>query len=155
MDGYWSLGVFEHFQEGMQEQWDEASRVLRAGGYLFLTVPMMSPLRKLKARYNAYPTVTDVPKGSFYQYAYSTQAILDSAEASGFVLVSTRLLDGIKGLKDEVTILKPVLQGLYDSKSLFARVMRRVVDAALRPLSGHIGYFVFKRRDSAPDQEAL
>jgi SAM-dependent methyltransferase len=155
MDGYWSLGVFEHFREGMQEQWDEASRVLRAGGYLFLTVPIMSPLRRLKARHNAYKTITDVPKGSFYQYAYSTQAILDSAEASGFVLVSTRLLDGIKGLKDEVTTLKPVLQGLYDSKSLFARVMRRVVDAVFRPLTGHIGYFVFKRGDSAPDQEVF
>lgn len=145
MDGYWSLGVFEHFQEGMQAQWLEASRVIRDGGYLFLTVPIMSPLRKLKARLNAYPPLTEVPTGRFYQYAYSPQAIVSAAEANGFVLVSARLFDGVKGLKDEVSALQPVLQRLYDSKSLVARVLRRFVDVAFRGLSGHMGYFVFRR----------
>ena len=147
MDGYWSLGVFEHFQEGMQAQWEEAARVVRSGGYLFLTVPIMSPLRRLKARLNAYPAFIEVPAGSFYQYAYSVQAIVSSAEVNGFVLVSARLFDGVKGLKDEVPALQPVLQSLYDSKNLFARVLRRFMDVALRSLSGHMGYFVFQRND--------
>lgn len=145
MDGYWSLGVFEHFQEGMQAQWREASRVIRSGGYLFLTVPIMSPLRRLKARLNMYPAFTEVPAGRFYQYAYSTQAILRAAEANGFVLVSARLFDGIKGLKDEVSILQPALQRLYDSKTILARILRRVVDVGCRAISGHMGYFVFRR----------
>jgi len=145
IDGYWSLGVFEHFQEGMQAQWEEGARVIRNGGYLFLTVPIMSPLRRLKARLNAYPALTEIPEGSFYQYAYSTQTIVSSAEANGFVLVSARLFDGIKGMKDEVPVLQPALQRLYDSKSLFARVLRRFVDVAFRSLSGHMGYFVFRR----------
>ena len=147
MDGYWSLGVFEHFQEGMQAPWQEASRVIRSGGYLFLTVPIMSPLRRLKARLNAYQPLTGALEGHFYQYAYSPQAIVSAAEANGFVLVYTRLFDGIKGLKDEISILQPVLQRLYDSKSLFARVLRLFVDVAFRSLSGHMGYFVFRRND--------
>ena len=145
MDGYWSLGVFEHFQEGMQAQWQEASRVIRGGGYLFLTVPIMSPLRRLKARLNVYPLLTEVPEGRFYQYAYSPQAIMSAAEANGFVLVSARLFDGIKGLKDEVRILRPALQRLYDSKTMIARILRRVVDVGCRAFSGHMGYFVFRR----------
>lgn len=148
VDGYWSLGVFEHFQEGMQAQWQEASRVIRGGGYLFLTVPIMSPLRRLKAKFNAYPALTEVPEGRFYQYAYSPQAIVNAAEANGFVLVSTRLFDGIKGLKDEVRILQPALQRLYDSKSMLARILRRVVDVGCRAFSGHMGYFVFRRENA-------
>lgn len=148
MDGYWSLGVFEHFQEGMQAQWQEASRVIRDGGYLFLTVPIMSPLRRLKARLNAYPALTEIPEGRFYQYAYSPQAIVSAAEANGFVLVSARLFDGIKGLKDEVRILRPALQRLYDSKTLLARILRRVVDLGCRAFSGHMGYFVFRRENT-------
>jgi SAM-dependent methyltransferase len=148
LDGYWSLGVFEHFQEGMGAQWQEASRVIRTGGYLFLTVPIMSPLRRLKARLNAYPPLTNLPAGRFYQYAYSYQAIASAAEASGFLMVSARLFDGIKGLKDEVPALYPMLQWLYDSKSPFARVLRRIVDRIMRPLSGHMGYFVFRRNEA-------
>lgn len=145
MDGYWSLGVFEHFQEGMQVQWQEASRVIRGGGYLFMTVPIMSPLRRLKAKLNVYPRLTEVPEGRFYQYAYSPQAIMSAAEANGFVLISARLFDGIKGLKDEVPILRPVLQRLYDSKTMIARILRRVVDIGCRAFGGHLGYFVFRR----------
>ena len=129
----------------MGAQWQEASRIIRAGGYLFLTVPIMSPLRRLKARLNAYPPLTEMLAGRFYQYAYSHQAIMSAAEASGFIMVKVSLFDGIKGLKDEVSALYPMLQWLYDSKSLFARVLRRIVDVIIRPFSGHMGYFVFRR----------
>lgn len=154
VDGYWSLGVFEHFEEGMDAQWQEASRVLREGGYLFLTVPIMSPLRRLKARFNAYPALTRVPAGRFYQYAYSPRTIVRAAEDSGFVLVHARLFDGIKGLKDEVSVLRPVLQRLYDSTSLVARVLRRLVDVGCRAFSGHMGYFVFRRVNARLDKSA-
>lgn len=72
---------------------------------------------------------------------------MSSAEANGFVLVSERLFDGIKGLMDEVPALRPALQRLYDSKNLYARVLRRFMDVAFRSLSGHMGYFVFQRND--------
>ena len=54
-DGYWSLGVIEHFYEGYDEIALEMKRVLRKGGILFLTCPVMSPLRRLKAKMGLYP----------------------------------------------------------------------------------------------------
>ena len=145
VDGYWSLGVFEHFQEGMRAQWDEAARVTRPNGFLFLTLPILSPLRRLKAGFRAYPPLGEVPPGRFYQYAYSPQEIVRIAEEHGFTLVRSRLFDGVKGLKDEVPLLRPVLQRLYDSNHILARLTRRVADIISRSFSGHMGYFVFQR----------
>ena len=53
--GYWSLGVIEHFPEGYDPIAKEMLRVLKPGGYLFLTFPYMSPLRRLKTYFGAYP----------------------------------------------------------------------------------------------------
>jgi SAM-dependent methyltransferase len=54
-DAYWSLGVIEHFYDGYDEVSREMRRVLRKGGYLFLTAPSMSRLRRLKAALGRYP----------------------------------------------------------------------------------------------------
>ena len=147
VDGYWSLGVFEHFQEGMQAQWAEAARVVRKDDFLFLTVPIMSPLRSLKARLNFYSPLAEIPHGQFYQYAYSPQEIINAASDNGFTLVRSRLFDGVKGLKDETPFLRPLLQRLYDSSHIVARILRRVADVSFRTFSGHMGYFVFRRSD--------
>ena len=53
-DGYWSLGVIEHFWEGYDEILKEAKRVIKPGGYFFLTFSYLSSLRKLKARLRFY-----------------------------------------------------------------------------------------------------
>lgn len=145
VDGYWSLGVFEHFQEGMQAQWEEAARVIRTDGYLFMTMPIMSPLRQLKAKRNAYPKLTKVPSGSFYQYAYSPKEVIETASFHGFELMHTRLFDGVKGLKDEVSFLRGALQRLYDSNTIIAKILRRIIDVLLRSFSGHMGFYVFRR----------
>ena len=54
-DGYWSIGVIEHFWDGYEPVLSEMKRLLKPGGYLFLTFPYMSPLRKWKARRGQYP----------------------------------------------------------------------------------------------------
>lgn len=38
-DAYFSWGAFEHFEEGLAKCVEEAHRVIRPGGYLFVTVP--------------------------------------------------------------------------------------------------------------------
>ena len=53
-DGYWSIGVIEHFWEGYDSILAEASRVLRPGGFLFLTAPWLSPYRRSKAGRQGY-----------------------------------------------------------------------------------------------------
>ena len=63
-DGYWSIGVIEHFWDGYDAALREMRRVLKPGGYLFLTFPYMSPLRRWRARRGAYPPVIlEAPKG--------------------------------------------------------------------------------------------
>src|SRR6266540_3316910 len=47
-DGYWSLGVIEHFYAGYDDILDEMVRVIKPEGYLFVTFPHLSVLRRLK-----------------------------------------------------------------------------------------------------------
>jgi SAM-dependent methyltransferase len=146
MDAYWSLGVFEHFLDGMVPQWQEASRILRKDGILFLTLPIISPLRRFKASLGLYPAAGNIEVGDFYQYAYSIEEVRRLAEEAGFVLRQSSYLDGVKGLKEEIPLLRPVLQRIYDSKMVLARVIVRALDVASRHFAGHLGYFVFQRR---------
>jgi SAM-dependent methyltransferase len=145
-DGYWSLGVFEHFQEGMEAQWKEARRVLRLNGLLFLTMPALSPIRGTKARLGLYPLLDKIEPGTFYQYAYSSEEVMRVAAAHGFVLRKQRFFDCIKGLKDEVAPFRGILQRLYDSSHFTARWLRRIADILLRSSCGHMSYFVFEKK---------
>jgi len=46
-DAYYSGGVIEHFEDGIAPQLGEAHRVLKEGGYFFVTVPHMNLCRML------------------------------------------------------------------------------------------------------------
>ena len=48
-DGYFSWGTFEHFEEGLERCIVEAYRILKPGGYLFLTVPFDNLRHALRA----------------------------------------------------------------------------------------------------------
>jgi len=45
-DAYYSGGVIEHFEDGVDPQLSEANRVLKEGGYFFVTVPHMNIARR-------------------------------------------------------------------------------------------------------------
>jgi ubiquinone/menaquinone biosynthesis C-methylase UbiE len=79
-DLYYSGGVVEHFERGAEESLNEARRVLKDSGFLLISVPYHSPLRRaLKPLYrsewrNVAKSQVDLPSGSngnvFFQYAY-------------------------------------------------------------------------------------
>jgi len=147
-DGYRSLGVIEHFYEGFSEIIDEAARVIQPGGYLFLTFPHMSALRRLKATFGYYQ---ELPEGfepeshGFYQFALVTSDVMKSLEKLGFELVHKSAIDGVKGLKDEVSSLKPTLQRIYDSPKLRTRVLKRLIDTGTWFWAGHMAFLILKR----------
>lgn len=145
-DGYWSLGVIEHFYDGYDKVIDEASRILKTNGYLFLTTPVISLLRKLKAKLNIYSSwqKKEIP-GEFYQFAFDFSQLISDIERKGFKLTELRHIDGIKGLKDEVSILKPLLQCLYDSDSIFAKLTKSALEVLLRNFTNHAVLLVFQR----------
>jgi SAM-dependent methyltransferase len=147
-DGYWSLGVIEHFYNGYDEIISEMHRVLKPGGILFLTVPSMSWLRRFKAKLNIYPLWRKEKKyiDEFYQFALHPQTVENDLEAIGFKVVKTSPYDGFKGLKDEVKILKPIMQYIYDSNNIILKIIKRVVDVFVKPFASHMTLFILRKQ---------
>lgn len=144
-DGYWSLGVIEHFYEGYDAILSEMARVIRPGGYLFLTFPYMSPLRKLKAILRYYlilPTDTKEIEKDFYQFALPHHPVIKKLEQFGFKVVKQKPIDAIKGLKDELHF---PFKRLYHSRNFFARVARFGINLLCQPFASHVILLVAKR----------
>lgn len=147
-DGYISGGVIEHFWDGNDIILEEMHRVLKKGGFLFITFPYMSPLRKLKALLGLY----EVKKMSelhgeqeaFYQFALNSRDTINTFRRIGFQLMESKPADGIKGFKSEVSFFRKFLQGVYDRKHF--RGLRPYLDKMLTPFSGHILFLVFQKR---------
>jgi SAM-dependent methyltransferase len=144
--GYWSLGVIEHFWEGYDPIVREMVRSIRGGGYLFLTFPHMSWLRKKKARWNCYENIERkcLPPDGFYQFALDPASVIKTLNEYGFQLVLHRGIAGLKGLKDEVTLLKPFLQKLYNASHPLAKIIKRLLESLLNPWTGHSSLLIFK-----------
>ena len=150
-DGYWSLGVIEHFYDGFEAAAIEMRRVLRSGGYLFLTFPCLSYLRRLKIGKNKYKLWQPSREfiDSFYQFALPGEYVHDVFRELGFELVSRKGITGLKGFKDEIgpAKLSQLLQSIYDSTSLIGRALAYGLDMFLSPLAGHCEMMVFHRQD--------
>ena len=114
--GYVSFGVAEHFREGPQAVLREAARVLRRGGVLYLTVPWISPLRRVQP---FRPTA--VPHDSeFYQYFFGRTELEAVVAASGFRLRAFHTYATLKTFLDEFRTLRQ-------------RFLPRRPDQAVRP----------------------
>lgn len=120
LDGYVSVGVIEHFWDGYTPIINEMKRTLRPGGFLFVSFPYMSPLRRLKVFLKLYPMAQkqdlDGQVDTFYQFALSPGRFQSELEALGFQLKDFLTYSGLKGFKDEVPLLQPWLQEVYDGK---------------------------------------
>jgi SAM-dependent methyltransferase len=149
-DGYWSLGVIEHFYDGYDSILNQANRVLRDRGYLFLTTPVMSWLRKYKVKNGKYPQYRDTEqmRENFYQFLFEPQEVISNLKDHGFNLIETRLHDGVKGFKDEVEISKPLLQYLYDKPNVIFKLTKKMLDIVFRRFANHICLFVAQKMDT-------
>jgi SAM-dependent methyltransferase len=149
-DGYWSLGVIEHRYGGYEKMLSEMARVIRPGGYLFLTVPALSWLRRVKAVLHLYPTFDDqkVSVNNFYQFALSPEKLVADLKRHGFVIVTKHFRDGFKGLRDEVPTLRSVWQWLKQNQSFGARLLRAAVDSFAAPWAGHILFVTARRQEN-------
>lgn len=144
LDGCWSLGVIEHFPNGFDEILTEMHRVLVTGGYAFVTVPSMSPVRNAKAKCHRYPSF-DGDWTNFYQFIYQSAFIERAFRDKGFRLIVSKPRGGLKGLKDEVFPNSRLLQRLYDSQSSPLRIFKAVLNMILNPLTYHTRLYVFRK----------
>ena len=145
-DGYWSFGVIEHFYNGYNGIALEMKRVLKRGGYLFLAVPVMSWLRRKKAikgKYLNYNETIDA-KEEFYQFALDPKRVIKEFEEKNFILKRTVKVDGVKGLKGEISLFKRPLQWIYDCQILPVKIIRKIIDILAKPFANHVMLFIFK-----------
>lgn len=146
-DGHWSIGVIEHFYDGFEPIASEMRRALRPGGLLFLTFPTMSPLRKCKTHLRAYerwdPSSSN-ETSNFYQFALPADAVLEVMRRHGFELVEQAAHGGMRGLKAEMPRLHRLLRRTYHGKHR-REGLKRALDRALAPLTGHSVLMVLKK----------
>jgi len=150
VDGYWSLGVIEHFWSGYVDIAKEAFRVLKPGGYLFLTFPALSPVRRFKAFLGCYRSITErlnEPE-NFYQFALHPEAVAHDFVNLGFEVVERKGMAGLKGFKDESGPLKNLLQRLYDDRSFVSKGLNVVLNFILSPFSYHSYFLILRKRRS-------
>lgn len=83
-DAYISLGVLEHFEDSsdMRLALQEAARVVKPDGILFLEVPFFNPWRILRARLNLWHKSSE--KQAFFEYAYTKEEVCEMVAAAGF-----------------------------------------------------------------------
>lgn len=142
-DGYWSLGVIEHFYDGYADIVAEMRRVIRPGGIAFVTAPSMSMLRNFKSALGMYPLHTG-ERENFYQFALQPSDVVANFEAAGFKFISTKGIASLKGLKDEIDLR--LIKRIFYSKSPIARVARGMLEMVLRPFgTSHVRLYVFRR----------
>ena len=149
--GYWSVGVIEHFREGYGDILKEMRRVIIPGGYLFLSFPYMSPLRRLKAKIGLYSEFNGKGKDDFFQFALNEKVVMTDFKTLGFKLMEKKPVSTIKGFIDEVSLFKQILQKLYDykGKSKLVRGYRFMLREMLSYLgTGHSIFLVFKNTKS-------
>jgi ubiquinone/menaquinone biosynthesis C-methylase UbiE len=146
-DGYWSIGVIEHFYEGYDGIIKEMHRVVKKGGYVFVTFPHMSVLRRIKSKLNFYPTWKENIGylENFYQFALDENRVIEDFENYNFKLIEKRYLDGLKGLKDEIQILKPILQKMYDSNNLAVKIIGASISIFVSRFTSHSILLIFKK----------
>jgi SAM-dependent methyltransferase len=147
LDGYVSVGVIEHFWDGHAKIVKEMYRTLRMGGFLFISFPYLSPLRRLKIFLRIYPVARkqelDSRADTFYQFALSAPSIQSDLEALGFQMKEFLTYDGIKGFKDEVTLFRQFLQEVYDGKR--ALRWRSRLDWLFKPFASHCALLVLQK----------
>jgi len=140
-DGYWSFGVIEHFYHGYQKIAREMFRVIKPGGYLFVTVPALSRLRRFKAALGLFPRfreeATDL--GAFYQFALSSEQVATDLAGYGFELVEQKGWSVYKGVSDEIPGSRIVM-------SLLCRLMETTAEHLLGKLCNHMHLMVFRKK---------
>jgi SAM-dependent methyltransferase len=88
LDGYVSLGVVEHFEEGPEDILREARRVLAPHGKALVSVPYLNPARARELRQQAEGK--DVPAGqTFYQYYLDDDDFRACAKRAGLEVIAT------------------------------------------------------------------
>ena len=145
-DAYYSGGVIEHFEDGVDGALSEAGRVLRTGGFLFVTVPHMNLARKVSSVIWPRKYIVDLdqrlayieeghrgfvrsdpPAGyHFYEYEFDSGEMRRHLGRHGFRVVHEEPFSTMWGIRD----LQPYrsLAGMEQERpAIYQKIVRRLV----------------------------
>ena len=105
-DAYLSWGTFEHFESGLDLCFQEASRVLKKGGYLFLSVPFHNIRHWLRDKLplHCVEPLYDRQHGyasslHFYQWRLTKQELQQLFSMHGFEILFNRPTNKAEGMR--------------------------------------------------------
>ncbi len=98
-DGYFSWGTFEHFEEGLDRCVAEAWRVLKPGGYLFVSVPFDNLRHALRAAVDRKRQAKPRPGCErFYQWRLTRAELRGLLAHGGFDVLDVRPIHKRQGV---------------------------------------------------------
>ena len=148
-DGIWSLGLIEHFYNSHTKVLSESRRVLKPKGYFFLIFPSISILNKIKIYFNMYdPSDKNiiVDKKAFYQFKLNEHFVIKELEDLQFKLIKKIRLDGIKGIKDEISFLQPIFRYIYNSNNIFFKILSKIINKLFSNFTNHITLLIVQKK---------
>jgi len=138
--GYISLGVIEHLEQGPAAVLREAYRVLSDHGVAYISAPNFHVIRRIKGRLGLYRDRIDGLE--FYQYAFTRSEMMRLFGESGFSIIGLHNYACWNGLRDELPVL-----ALFDRIPALDRACR--ITARNLPfvkiLYGHMTGFILKK----------
>jgi SAM-dependent methyltransferase len=108
-DGYWSIGVIEHFKNGYGQLLDECRRILKIGGVAYISFPYMNLLRKAKGKCGMYDKTEPKENLAFYQYALNHKQVKRTWVNHGFEFLDQRYMFPYKRLQSGIRLLDVLL----------------------------------------------
>ena len=73
------------------------------------------------------------------------QKVIQNFKEYNFSFVDKKCFDATKGLKDEIKILKNILQKIYDSDKKVVKCVNFLISKIFSPISSHMILLVLKK----------
>jgi len=148
-DGYWSFGVIEHFIDGYDDIAQEMKRVLREGGYLFLTFPSFNQFRQTRAAAGSYLSLDDHDSdfSKFYQFALNAQDLIKYFKSLGFELLKHGGNSSLHGLAEDSQFFSFIESFLEKFPARVGTAISAAMDIIIGRYAGHSCLLVLRKKE--------